>query len=229
MKKTFLSLSFVFILLSAFSQESTLVSRKGEPYLPDSAEWAVGIDATPIITYFGNFFHGNSVNASPTWGYTGTPFAITGKYFKNKKTAYRMLVRAGGGISTKSNYVIKDDQTGTPDPSITVTDQLKTTYHNIVLGFGKEYRRGKTRLQGYYGWMALIGQGGKTDTYSYGNNFSNTNPTPTSTVWTAGDSASNPTSRITKMTYGTTWMLGMRGFIGAEYFIFPKIAVGAEF
>ncbi len=213
-----------------FSQENnTLVSRKGESYLPDSADWAIGIDAAPVLNYLGNFFHGgNTPNTAPTWNYPGTPFAITGKIFKSKTKAYRAIVRVGVGVNTKNNYVIKDGQTGAPDSSVTVTDQLKSTYHSFVIGFGKETRRGKTRLQGYYGWMLLAGNSGRTDNYSYGNNFSNTNPTPSSTNWT--NNTSGPaTMRITKQTYGATWMFGTRIFVGGEYFIFPKVAVGAEF
>jgi hypothetical protein len=36
-------------------------------------------------------------------------------------------------------------------------------------------------------------------------------------------------SRITQDKAGSTFGFGLRGFIGAEYFIFPKMAVGAEF
>ncbi len=222
-------IAFLFIGEITSAQEGTLVSRKGEPYLPDSADWAIGIDAAPVINYFGNFFRGTAANVSPSWGYPGTPLAITGKYFKNKKTAYRAMLRLGFGTSNKSNYVINDTPTsGIPDPTVTVTDELKTTYHNITLGGGMEMRRGKTRLQGYYGWMAMAGKSGKKETYSYGNNISQTNPSPSSTNWT-NDSTASMTSRITKQKYGSTFMLGLRGFVGAEYFLFPKISIGAEF
>ena len=36
-------------------------------------------------------------------------------------------------------------------------------------------------------------------------------------------------SRMTQQKSGMTLGIGIRGFIGAEYFIFPKIAVGAEY
>ena len=229
MKKFILSAAFSLFTFCLFAQEGTLVSRKGEAYLPDSADWAIGIDAAPVINYFGNFFHGSAANVAPSWGYPGTPLAITGKIFKNKKTAYRAMLRVGFGTSSKSNYVINDaPSNGIPDPNVTVTDQLKTTYHNVLLGMGKEMRRGKTRLQGYYGWMGMLGKSGKTENYSYGNNFSATNIQPTSTNWVA-DTSGSVSSRITKQKYGSTFMIGLRGFVGAEYFIFPKISVGAEF
>src|SRR5207253_9103544 len=100
---------FILVATSAIAQDNALVSRKGEPFLPDSADWALGIDAAPILNYLGNIGHGGAANVSPSWGYPGTPLAITGKIFKNKKTAYRALVRVGFGASSKSNYVVKDD------------------------------------------------------------------------------------------------------------------------
>jgi hypothetical protein len=58
--------------------------------------------------------------------------------------------------------------------------------------------------------------------------MNNTYPTPVSTNWNAGTVAPSGL-RITQNKAGATFGLGIRGFIGAEYFIFPKIAVGGEF
>jgi hypothetical protein len=205
-----------------------MTSKKGEPILPESGDWALMIDATPVMNYLGNMVNGNTSNASPTWGYPGTPLAITGKMFKDEKTAYRGMIRLGFGSMNTKNFVMQDGQTN-PDPNVTVEDSWKSSYNSIVLGGGLEMRRGKTRLQGFYGGMLMIGLGGSKDAYSYGNAFSSTNQTPNSTTsWSPITNA--PTgSRTLENKAGSTFMLGIRGFIGAEYFIFPKMAVGAEF
>ena len=90
-------------------------------------------------------------------------------------------------------------------------------------------RRGKTRLQGYYGGMLWIMLGGGSDEFTYGNAFSTTNTSATSTL-TWSPITSGPTSSRTKESVaGSTFGFGLRGFIGAEYFILPKISIGAEY
>lgn len=228
MKKTILSTALALIVIGAVAQESGgMTSKKGEAILPEANDWALSIDAAPVMNYLGNMLNGNTGNASPTWGYPGTPLAITGKLFKDEHTAYRGMLRLGFGSSSNNNYV--DDNANTTDPTAMVSDSWKSAYHNIVLGGGLEMRRGKTRLQGYYGGMLMFGIGGTKDTYTYGNGYSSTNTTPTSTVWTPTVSASPAPARVTENKGGSTMMIGLRGFVGAEYFIFPKMAVGAEF
>ena len=108
-------------------------------------------------------------------------------------------------------------------------DELKHSYNFIGLGAGIEMRRGKTRLQGYYGGQFMIMFGGSKDSYTYGNAFSTSDPTPTTTVDFNTGTTSNVSFRTTEMKSGTMMGLGLRGFIGAEYFILPKISLGAEY
>lgn len=58
-------------------------------------------------------------------------------------------------------------------------------------------------------------------------------PTPTSTTWDATSGAivsvGSLGSRTILTKSGMNLGVGVRGFIGAEYFIFPKIAIGAEY
>lgn len=230
MKKTIMSVALALVVTGVIAQESTgLTSKKGEVILPEADDWALSIDAVPVMEYFGNLLNGNTGNNSPTFGYPGTPLAITGKMFKDEKTAYRAMVRLGFGSSTFNNFV--DDQTNTTDPSVTVSDSWKASYNNIVLGGGMEWRKGKTRLQGFYGGMVTIGLGGGKDTYTYGNAMNTTYQAPTSTTnWaTIPNGGTAAAARTLENKAGGTFALGLRGFIGAEYFIFPKMSIGAEF
>jgi hypothetical protein len=229
MKKTILMFTAIaFASATVFAQD--LTSKKGEPYLPESGDWAISFDATPFLTYAGNLLNGNANNPSPGAMYVQNyPWAITGKMFKDEKTAYRAMLRIGFGSTTYNNYVTKDQ--ATPDPKVTVSDALKMSANNILLGGGLEMRRGKTRLQGYYGGMAWIMLGGGKSEYTYGNAIDATFTSPTSTDWTipSAPTVGNPPSRLTSTKQGSTFGLGIRGFIGAEYFIFPKISIGAEY
>lgn len=221
-------MALALIVTGVIAQETGgMTSKKGEAILPEADDWALVIDAKPIMGYLGNMLNGNVNNTSPTFGYPGTPLAITGKMFKDETTAYRAMIRLGFGSTTMNNYV--DDNANTTDPNAMVLDTWKAGHNNIVLGGGLEMRRGKTRLQGFYGGMLMFGIGGGKDTYTYGNAFGTTNTTPTATTWTPTISAGPSGSRVLEAKAGGTFMLGLRGFIGAEYFIFPKMSVGAEF
>ena len=84
-------------------------------------------------------------------------------------------------------------------------DTYKASTLNLNLGLGKEWRRGSTRLQGFYGADALIGFASEK--------WSETNNTVANATYKAG----------------TSFNLGVNGFIGAEYFIFPKMSIGAQY
>ena len=132
MKKTMLSMALALATCGVIAQETGgMTSKKGEAILPEADDWALCIDASPIMYYLGNMVNGNISNPSPSWNYPGTPLAITGKLFKDEKTAYRAMIRLGFGSSKKNNFV--DDMANT-DPAIVVNDSWKSSYNNIVLG-----------------------------------------------------------------------------------------------
>lgn len=245
MKNKSLLIASVFAASSVFAQD--LTSKKGEPYLPEAGDWAISFDATPFLNYFGQMLS-NAGATSPMAGYAnGAPWAIRGKYFQDEKTAYRAGIRLGFGNQKWTNDIAQPlSSTSTPPayptPAPTVEDEKTSSYNAINLQGGLEWRRGKTRLQGYYGAELLIGFGGTKDAYTYGNALSTGTPDPTITVaestdWsvvmpgTPSNITTDPTGTTARITERKTsnMMVGLRGFIGAEYFIIPKISVGAEF
>jgi hypothetical protein len=240
MKNKSLLIASVFAASSVFAQD--LTSKKGEPMLPEAGDWAISFDATPFLNYAGQMFS-NAGAAAPTATYTnGYPWSIKGKMFKDEKTAYRAGIRLGFGSYTERALVDDaSDNAGTPvsyptEPA-TVEDSYKASYNGIVLTGGLEMRRGKTRLQGYYGGELLIGFGGNKDTYTYGNAL-NTNTDATGVSGSNGASW-NGGANFTTDSYGnaaryterksSSMMIGLRGFIGVEYFVLPKISIGAEY
>jgi len=209
MKKINLLLVAAFITSSIYAQEQQgLTSKKGEPFLPEAGDWAISINASPFLSYFGNFIGGNGLNAAPNFNYLTTNQSIIGKYFIDSQSAYRVGVRVGLSSDGQTTKV-----PGTGSATTQVDNKRTISGSDIGLTAGKEWRKGKTRLQGFYGAEAEIDLSSNSTSYTYGNPLS----------------ASNTTSRTTESKSGSTFGIGVRGFIGAEYFIFPKMAIGGEF
>ena len=230
MKRSILFGAMAIMSMGAFAQEG-LTSKMGEKYLPESGDWVVGIEARPFLDYAGNFFGKTTPNVSPSW-MEANPMSITGKMFKDDKTAYRAIIGLNFG-SSKATNLVYDDQFGvtTPDPNKTVTDERTVSTRSITLGAGIEMRKGSTRLQGYYGGMGMISMGGSKSEYTYANSMIFTdNPDPTSTDWSTATPIGSPmTFRDLSYKAGGTFGLDIVGFVGAEYFILPKISIGAEY
>jgi hypothetical protein len=213
------------------SSETILLSKKGEPILPEAKDWALSVDASPFLTYTGKLLSNDGADAPVVNSLANYPLTIGGKYFISAKQAYRARVRIGIASQTINNSVV-DNQNTTLD-TVYIKDSRKSSATDVTLAFGKEFRRGKTRLQGFYGGEGIIGISTGKSIYSYGNNFSNLNVSPTSTDFvtpTALGYASAPAnSRIQSESNGTGIKVAARGFVGAEYFIFPKMSIGLEF
>lgn len=230
MKKSILAVAVVLGASATFAQD--LTSKKGEDFLPASGDWAVSIDATPFLNYAGNLIGGNGANVSPTWNYLVGDQRIVGKYFAADDMAYRAGLRIGMS-SNSGNAMVNDDAVTTaptyPALPAMKEDSYKMSATAIGLSGGLEWRRGFGRLQGFYGGELGIMLASSKATYTYGNAGTTTGASTTDfgtniTTDTYGNAA-----RITEAKGGSMFGLGLRGFIGAEYFVLPRIAVGGEF
>ena len=253
MKKLFTILTAVTFTVTMFAQD--LTSKKGENYMPEEGDWSIGFDATPLLNYFGNFV-GNSdgSNSAPS---VSAPYgsAFYGKMMIDDETAWRVRLEVdmGSNSATTPNrinymqevYTIIDEQrqydsqgnfigfvNGPNGPIVNAIevdsikrttgyedDKITNTQSTISLWFGKEWRKGTTRLQGVYGAEAGIGIGSSSVKYEYGHEAS---------LWYR-DMDDIRATRPVEIKNGGTFTLGLRGFIGAEYFILPKMSLGAEY
>ena len=230
MKKLTLSIAALFAVCTVSAQE--LVSKKGEPYLPVAGDYSISIDATPFLDYFGNLFN-NDGNTAPTFEFLGNQ-TIVGRYFVEDKKAYRGILRIGLNSLSDKAMIGEDGATAPTFPNLPamVEDKRSNSNTNIAIGGGLEWRRGATRLQGYYGADAMIGFSTSNTSYTYGNAIKenssvaqiSTNFGNNITQDTYGNSA-----RVLSSKSGSTFMIGVRGFAGVEYFILPKISFGGEF
>lgn len=226
MKKSFLAVALILGSATTFAQE--------KQYLPESGDWAIGIDATPFLNYLGNFIGGNGTNTAPTWNFLTTNQTITGKYFASDDMAYRGSLRIGFGSNTERGMV---GQTGAAAPTYPalgtmVEDTYKSSFNNIGLAGGIEMRKGSGRLIGFYGAELGIALGGSKEAYTYGNAIVAADGTiPATTDFSNNlvlDTYGND-ARINESKGGSMFGIGVRGFIGAEYFVLPKLSLGGEF
>lgn len=195
------SLLIIAMFIGATATAQDLTSKKGTPILPEAGEWSIGVGASSTLEYFGNLMNGN--NNAPSFDWANDQI-ITGKMMKDANTAYRAYVRLGLG-STKA----ADQTVAFPDGSTVDSIEVKNSATNIALGAGLQKYRGKGRLRGIYGAEAMIMLSGGKET------------------WDGTDENFGAISIEDKS--GSTFGLGIRAFIGAEYFFAPKMSVGGEF
>ncbi len=229
MKKIILTAALAITTFGLFAQGSDqLISKKGEMYLPESGDWSISFSAAPFLNYFGAFLS-NAGGVSPKAGFLNGNQTIIGKYYVDNQTAYRGLLRIGINSMGQDNLVLTDGST-----TAYSTDHAAWAQHFVGLGAGMEKRRGKGRLQGYYGADFMFFLSGSSNTYTYGNAFTSTYPNPTTTQW-GGPNGITPSglnisgTRTLSSATGSTFGLSLQGFIGFEYFFMPKISVGGEY
>ena len=178
MKKILLSALAVFAFGVANAQE--LTSSKGENYLPKQGDWSIGFNANSALSFVGNAFNGSTGNkvafdsndATKLPGFNKS-VSFVGRNFTSDTTADRYT----------ANLLFSFEKQKDVDA---------TTQFGLLAGYGKEWRKGSTRLQGFYGFDGLVGFGiPQKDAFSF--------------------------------------LVGAQGFAGAEYFVFPKVALGAQY
>ena len=239
MKKfTILTLALA-LALSGFAQENTkdgevnMMSKRGEYILPAQGDFALGINALPIVKYFGNMFNGNLGNTASFDAFTSfdltnsttTPL-LYGKYYLTDKTAIRGGLQIGINNSVTCNDVTMNQLI--PDSKVKVTDTHSNT--TTILGIGADYLffRGKGRVQGFYGGGLYLNYATTKDSYTYGNLITTEFTSPIYTDFTTMTTVAG-SSRILANRGRTSFGATIRGIVGVEYFIAPKVSIGGEF
>lgn len=250
MKKTILLLAAVCAMSRLPAQDmgddQVPKNKRGNEILPKEGDVALGFNTIPILNLVFDMFKAGGASPQDMIQYTGSSNnQITGKYFLDAKTA----VRVRFGVNTLSGSIrnpvvdavsMGQAVQGTPDDIakaslITVEDKLTFSKNNILFSAGIEKRRGYRRLQGFYGGEIGIGSTGSREKISYGNAFSdqhdveftsNFNNAGVTTVIPAG---SGRIERDLEVRHRGGFRVGLRGFVGVEYFIFAKISVAAEY
>ena len=199
-----------------------MTSKNGHSILPKEGDWAIQMNGVPFINMAMDaldIMSDNGTNANDLINYVdGFNQVIVGKYFNSDDFATRYKVALNSTSKTFRSFG-DNPSTGSGDELI---QKRRDSYWELKLGYGHEYRRGHNRLQGFYGYEAMIGlfrgnSNNPNQYWSYEFDYEE--------MWQAGmgDYFQNRT------TYGMGFSIGGRAFIGVEYFAAPKISLGAEF
>lgn len=228
MKKLLMLCLLSILAFGANAQDAEpLTGKKGQPILPEKGDIGLGVNMIPFFNWFGNAFNANSNNM-----YAGDNkffrifgnSVIMGKYMLSDKSAVRVNFGFNVGSVHESMYVQDDASNNALDM---VLDSRKQDYGDYTLALGYEMRRGKGRIQGYFGADVIFQvRQASGFAYTYGNNFADANVIPTSHNW--GTNV-NGNRRTLLDESRTTFGAGLRGFIGVEYFVAPKFSIGCEF
>jgi hypothetical protein len=168
-------------LLTTFCALALSVTvANAQDYTPKAGDWGLSTDAGSMLTYVGNLFNGIAEGPSVDFS---NGMAFHGKLFTDDMTAWR----AGLGIGMMS-------QSDTSDASYSSFD--------LTLSAGREFRKGSSRLQGYYGYGAMLSMSSSSS-----------------------DDGIESTPDVEDSSFG----FGANGFIGVEYFFKPKMSLGAEY
>lgn len=217
-------------VVSSAQGNEQVQNRNDVDIMPVSGEFAVGIgiDLGTASSFIGDMFGGFTGTNSLNQTYINNPafgsgVSVFGKYMVSDNNAIRASF-SNFGTDAVTNFEVYDDRSN--DPDSTVVDKFRSNSSVTYVSAGWEWRRGKTRLRGVYGGEAIMSWQNSHNHYTYGNNLGATNLTPTTALGGVWD----PTfGRITEQRNGATFGVGVRGFVGVEYFFAPKICIGTEF
>jgi hypothetical protein len=217
MKKIIISFTILVLGLNVIAQDSVLVNKHGRIILPQKGDIAIGLSADPFLYYVGNMFNGNT-NNSLNLGDQNLYF----RYFLSDNQAIRVTIRVNSSKNTY-NYYVTDDAARAIDPLSRqqVEDRQTSFDNNYGIRIGYQKFRGYNRLRGFYGADLGFAYYKTNYTREYGNQMNQLNPSPT-THW------GNLSSRTLESNDGATESLSLGIFGGAEYYIMPKICIGAE-
>ena len=210
--------------------------------MPEEGDWALGIDVVPILKYIGNAFNGtDGSNGLDHVG--GTPFtsghfgnqglmptvSIMGKYMLTDEWAVRANVGLMISSANDKAYSIDDKALAeNPFSEAKVVDGARYDRNGMSMLLGAEYRKGARRIQGVFGAGLLFAFQNSKETYSWGNALTEINQSPTSHAFANMPTLPTGYRALKQNGAGSDFYLGLTGSAGIEWFVAPKIALGAE-
>lgn len=222
-----------------------LTAQEEKDYLPKAGDWAIGIDMQPVYEFFGNLFYTGEggiwnrntlgqFGGEDALGITGN-VTLLGKYMLDNTTAIRANIGVQKNVDYHYEYQPDNKaQFENPFSEQKVEDFYRENIAAYSFAAGIEFRKGKNRIQGFYGADLLFGVRKDRYVISYGNAITQINQTPDRTAaynglgpigvqavpyWSQAYLTESYTKRTT---------LGIAGKLGVEYFVVPKLAFGGE-
>lgn len=215
-----------------------LTAQEAKDYLPKAGDWAIGIDMQPVYQFFGNIANGDAGNSLNQFGGEDAIGAvgnvtIMGKYMLDNTTAIRFNLGVEKDKTHNATYQ-RDDNARFLNPlseaKVTDVETQNSTYYSLAAGI--EFRKGKDRIQGYYGADLVLGMGKNRFEFEYGNAVTEINQLPSRTNYNGrGLGVANPgywSGVYITESYEKDAVIGVAGKLGVEYFVVPKLSFGGE-
>ena len=219
----------VFLFTGIFGCLQIHAQNNENSRFPQKGNLSFGINAVPVLIWAGNTLNGNLNNTSignEKFIDNSSPLA-TLKYGYTDNTFLRFTYLGGRNINRKENSVWDNSVLNSPNSQ--VTDVFITKDNFWGLGLGIEKRKSNGNIQGYVGTdLYNIRDNSQTD-YFYGNGFSQSNQTPTSTFDFDNRISKPMGTRAIRVSDGIDNTLALRAFVGAEYFVAKGISFGLEY
>jgi hypothetical protein len=249
MKKNVLSMALVLGTTALFAQDLAK-NKNGKVLNPEAGDWGISVDATPFIDLAADLVHIGAAGTKPAPLFNGLnesapTWSVSGKYFKSNNLAYRGSLRIYSDNERTAKGINYDPGAAAvnwPNNASTDFDSKDIMFKrdwSLGFGGGLEWRKGSKRLQGYYGGEAIIALSRTSTSYKYAYDLlapdadGSTNDYLTDYTTDFGSNISNNpgeyVARALKEKQALTTAIGIRGFVGVEFFIAPKISIGGEF
>jgi len=203
------------------SGDPALVNKRGIDLLPQWGDFAIGVDATPFLDYLGNFLN---IRGNQAPNFNGVNQTIYGKYFLSEQRAIRGKLSLNIGSIVNKGVVPNDEEIANNPLNLnaTVIDVMKDNLFQMGLSVGYELRRGRGRVQGFYGGEVGLLFGTSNQKFEYANPITAVNQTPSS-YW-----GFNKNYRPVEWKEGNSFGAVVAGFFGVEYFFAPMMSIGGE-
>ena len=202
-------------------------SRDLTEILPQAGDLALGLDASPILDYFGNMFNNSIHNSTSSFLRSSSPILYM-RYHLSDKLALRARLQWKGNKQS-SSFQVADQEALAKDPmsEAKVQDRKVIRNNGWTFGTGVQYFRGYGRLRGFVGCDLDYKVGRDVERYYYGNKMTSDNKTPLTSNWSSG-SSSNKSERLLVKSAGWVHNIGVGAFVGVEYYFLPKMCIGVE-
>lgn len=239
MKKILCVLMAAMLVVPAFAIDQEKIDEKAKHdytnWLPAKGDWFIGFSLDPVTTFVGNLLNGSTGTSLKDFAGESMvqPMAsIMGGYMLTDQ----LSVNANIGLNlvrTHTHTYVTNDLALMLDPlsRLKVEDikNLSETSGSIALGV--EYRVGKRAVQGVFGGGVVYAFGTSNTTYSYGNAITEANQKPSiasSVSYESYDSYIPNARPLKNFSADGKHQLGLYASVGFEWFVAPKIALGAN-
>lgn len=241
MKKIISIVLFAALALPIMAEEVETLGQTDKPvrnyseWLPAAGDWSIGFSLDPIATFVGNAFNNSTRNVLGDMAgesLLNNMASIMGSYMLTDQLAVRANIGLSIARNNQNEYVI-DDAAVFLDPLSRqkVIDSKKYSKTGGSIALGVDYRVGKRRVQGVFGGGIMYAFSENFTTYSYGNGITEMNQVPTISNNSEYEQVSSyiPNARkLKEYNEGGNHHIGVYGQVGVEWFVAPKISLGAS-